>query len=226
MDWLFKMLSTSIGKKMLVGLTGLFLCSFLLVHLYINLHLLPLPGFADDGGKTFGELASFMANTLIIRILEIGLFLGFILHIYYSLRVNMENKKAKPVSYKVNASSQTSSWTSRSMVLLGLTLLIFLVMHLWGIYLQHKLFHVQETLYQTTVAVLSDKIYAVIYLVGLLALSLHLKHGFQSAFQTFGFNTPKMKGLIHLVGIFFWLIVPLLFATQPIYFAFIVGGQN
>ncbi len=225
MDWLFKMLKTSIGQKMLVGLTGLFLCSFLLVHVYINIHLLPIPGFSNDGGAKFSELGSFMAENLIIRIMEVGLFLGFILHIFYSLKLNMENRKAKPVKYDVNAGNKTSDWTSKNMVLLGTTLLIFLILHLWGIYLQHKLFHVPETLFVTTVAVLSDKVYATIYILGVIALALHLKHGFQSAFQTFGIKTPKMTGTINLIGIFFWLVVPVLFASLPLYFGFL-GGHN
>lgn len=216
MDWLFKMLNTSIGKKMLVGLTGLFLCSFLLVHLYINFHL-------TFNAQEFNELAHFMGTTLIIRIMEIGLFLGIVLHIASSLWINKENRAAKPIKYAVNAGSKTSTWTSRNMVLLGLVLLLFLILHLYQMYIQHKFIDTETPLAELTVTVLRDPVYSILYLVAFLTLGLHLKHGFESACQTFGIKTPKMTGLIKSIGVIFWLLIPALFIWIDIYFAFLGG---
>lgn len=222
MDWYLKLMQSSVGRKMVIAFTGLFLCSFLLVHLYINIHLLPIPGFSADNGATFGKLAEFMADTLIIRILEVGLFLGFLMHAGIAIRQNIMNKMAKPVGYKIDAQNLSSSWFSRNMALFGLVILLFLILHLYHIYLTNKFMNPAGlSLYEITTQVLSDQLYAVIYLVALIALGAHLKHGFQSAFQTFGCITPKSKHFINLVAVFFWLIVPILFATQPIYFAFI-----
>jgi succinate dehydrogenase / fumarate reductase cytochrome b subunit len=123
-------LSSSIGKKFLMGLTGLFLVSFLVVHVSLNSAI-----FLNDGGQTFNAGADFMAHNPVIRIIEIGLFAGLILHVFQAFVLTMENKKARPVAYQVVNGSANSSWYSRSMGILGSLLLIFLVVHLGNFWL-------------------------------------------------------------------------------------------
>lgn len=218
MGWFTKALSTSIGKKLLVGLTGMFLCIFLVVHLYINLHL-----FKADGGETFTAMAEFMATTWAVKVMEIGLFLGILLHIIYGILVTFQNWSAKPVGYTSSPKPGTSKLESRNMIWLGLIILVFLVIHLQGIYYQVKFGSPKPEIYELTLSVMSDPTWAVIYLISMYALAIHLKHGFQSAFQTFGLNTPKYKGLVDLVAYIFWIGIPLAFASIPVYFAFLGG---
>ena len=118
-------LSSSIGKKFIMGITGLFLISFLVVHVSLNSTI-----FCNDGGVTFNAGADFMAHNPIIRIVEIGLFAGLILHIVQALTLTLENKKARPTPYQVVNGAANSKWYSRSMGLLGSLLLLFLA--LWS----------------------------------------------------------------------------------------------
>ena len=127
-------LKTSIGKKVLMGLTGLFLISFLIVHVSINACI-----FFMDGGETFNAAADFMAHNPVIRIMEIGLFAGLILHIIQALLLTIANRKARPIGYAKVDGAANSSWYSRSMGILGSLLLIFLVVHLSHFWIDTKI---------------------------------------------------------------------------------------
>src|ERR1700759_4727501 len=115
-------LSSSIGKKFIMSLTGLFLISFLLVHCFLNSFI-----FFNDGGLTFNTGAHFMATNWLIRAMELVLFLGLILHMIQALVLTRANQKARPVSYAKFNGAANSTWYSRSMGLLGTLLLIFLI---------------------------------------------------------------------------------------------------
>lgn len=127
------MFSLSVGKKMIMGLTGLFLVSFLFVHLSGNLLL-----FKADGGVSFNEYTRFMTTNPIIRVMEWVLFAGFIFHIIYAAILTRQNRKARPVAYAYNGGkSGSSTWFSRNMGLSGSVILAFLIIHLvmfWGKY--------------------------------------------------------------------------------------------
>ena len=207
-------LSSSIGKKFLMGLTGLFLVSFLVVHVSLNSAI-----FLNDGGQTFNAGADFMAHNPVIRIIEIGLFAGLILHVFQAFVLTMENKKARPIAYQVVNGSANSSWYSRSMGILGSLLLIFLVVHLGNFWLPTKVAvfsHTEHNTFNEMKLVFSQWYFVTVYLVGVAALLYHLLHGFQSAFQTLGLNHKKYTPLIKKVGIWFSVIVCVLFAAMPI----------
>ena len=117
----FKQLFTSsIGKKFTMGLTGLFLISFLVIHCTVNSMI-----FFNDNGEMFNEWAHFMSHNYIVRVLELGLFAGLIAHIVQGLMLWKQNNSARPVKYAVNAANTNSKWYSRSMGLLGTLLLFF-----------------------------------------------------------------------------------------------------
>jgi succinate dehydrogenase / fumarate reductase cytochrome b subunit len=207
-------LSSSIGKKFLMGLTGLFLVSFLVVHVSLNSAI-----FLNDGGQTFNVGADFMAHNPVIRIIEIGLFAGLILHVFQAFVLTMENKKARPIAYQVVNGSANSSWYSRSMGILGSLLLIFLVVHLGNFWLPTKVAvfsHTEHNTFDEMKLVFSQWYFVVVYLVGVAALLYHLLHGFQSAFQTLGLNHKKYTPFIKKFGVWFSVIVCVLFAAMPI----------
>ncbi len=214
MSWLSNTLSSSLGKKLLMGITGLFLISFLVVHCGVNACI-----FVNDGGETFNEAAEFMGTNFFIRTAEIVLFLGLLLHIVDGLLLWSQNYKKRSVGYAM-VSGANSTWYSRSMGLLGTLLLLFLILHLkhfWYVSrLTDQITGGHITLYQEMQEVFKSPIVVLIYVLGCISLAYHLLHGFQSAFQTMGWNHPKYTPFIKTVGAAFAILIPLIFALMPI----------
>ncbi len=209
-----KFLQSSLGKKLLMGLTGLFLVSFLIVHVSINACI-----YFNDGGATFNAAAHFMAHNPVIRVLEIGLFIGLILHAVQALMLTMQNNKARPVKYAVPAGNVSSKWYSRSMGILGSLLLLFLVVHLANFWVPTKqaLFNdMEHDTFAGLKEVFSRWYFVAVYMVGVISLGYHLLHGFQSAFQSLGLNHKKYTPIIKSFGFWFSIIITLLFASMPI----------
>lgn len=197
-----------------MGLTGLFLISFLVVHVGINSLI-----YANDNGETFNAGAHFMAHNPLIRVMEIVLFAGLILHAVQAIILTMENKKARPVAYAMTNGAANSSWYSRSMALLGILLLLFLIVHLGNFWLPTKqalMADEEHNTFENLKAVFSQWYFVLIYLIGVFALCYHLLHGFQSAFQSLGLNHKKYTPTIKKIGIWFSIIVCLLFASMPV----------
>ena len=219
--------TSSIGKKLIMGLTGLFLVTFLIVHVGVNSCI-----FVNDSGETFNTAAHFMSHNWVIRIMEIGLFGGLILHIIQGLIVWKQNRAARPVDYKVSAANENSKWYSRSMGLLGTLLLFFLIVHISKFFVStkiamyadggandagHNMFEEMKEEFQKWWIV-------AIYIIGVISLFWHLLHGFQSAFQTLGINHKKYTPVIRNIGIGYSVIVCILFLLMPV--AFYLGWIN
>lgn len=207
-------LTSSLGKKVVMSLTGLFLILFLVVHVTINAMI-----FVNDSGETFNKVAHFMSHNIITRILEGGLFLGFILHIVQAYVATAQNQKARPIKYAVNNGAANSRWFSRSMALLGTLILLFLVVHLGNFWVPTKkaLFADEEhNTFESMKAVFSQWYFVVIYLAGVISLAYHLLHGFSAAFQSLGLAHRKWTPVIKFLGAAFSIIVPLIFALMPI----------
>lgn len=207
-----------------MGLTGLFLIIFLVVHVSLNSFI-----FFNDGGLMFNTGAHFMATNWIIRAMEVVLMLGLLLHIVQALLLTMQNKKARPVAYAQVNGAANSSWYSRSMGLLGTLLLIFLIIHLshfWVVSrftgidnypgITHTDAEGHENLYAIMQVTFTHLWVVIVYCLSMISLAYHLMHGFQSAFQTLGLNHKKYTPLIKAVGLWFSIIVPILFAAMPI----------
>ena len=197
-----------------MGITGIFLISFLVVHVSLNSAI-----FFNDGGETFNMGADFMAHNPVIRVMEIGLFAGLLLHIFQALVLTLENRKARPVPYEVMNGNANSKWYSRSMGILGSLLLLFLVVHLSNFWVPTKVAvfsHTEHNTFEGMKAVFSLWYFVVIYLVGVISLLYHLLHGFQSAFQSLGMNHKKYTPLIKSFGCWFSIIISLVFAAMPI----------
>jgi succinate dehydrogenase / fumarate reductase cytochrome b subunit len=207
--------NTSIGQKLLMALTGLFLCSFLVVHLTGNLLL-----FKQDGGAAFNQYSQFMSTSPLIRIIEIGLFLGFAIHVVVGTRLWLANRQVRPQAYSVNASSETTPAASRITFLTGSIVFIFLVIHIKTFFIPSRFGGTNLTMYELARESFSKPLYSTFYVVAFVLLAYHLKHGFQSAFQTFGVRASKYVRLIEGVGIIFWFLIPLGFAIIPLFFLF------
>lgn len=207
--------TSSVGRKIVMALTGIFLILFLIVHAGVNACI-----FLNDGGVTFNAAARFMSHNYIVRFLEIGLFVFFILHIVQGLTLTFSNQAKRPVKYAVDPGNATSKWYSRSMGILGSLLLIFLVIHLSHFWVGTKaslyITHEEHDTFGEMKEVFEKPWVLAVYLLGVASLFWHLVHGFSSAFQTIGVNSPKYNGLIRNAGFVYSIIICLAFALMPI----------
>jgi succinate dehydrogenase / fumarate reductase cytochrome b subunit len=209
------MFKSSLGKKLVMGITGLFLISFLMVHCFLNSLI-----FLNDGGETFNLGAEFMAKNWVIRAMEIVLFGGLLWHIIQAAILTRENKKARPVAYAASNPSANSKWYSRSMGLLGTILLIFLIIHLRHFWVVSRftdeITSGRETLFNEMKEVFSQLWVVILYCLAMVSLGYHLLHGFKSAFQTLGWNHVKYNSIIEKTGVIISIVLPVLFAAMPI----------
>ncbi|MDN4165422.1 succinate dehydrogenase cytochrome b subunit [Cytophagales bacterium LB-30] len=220
MSWITDTLTSTIGRKVLMALTGLFLILFLAVHLAGNLQLL-----MNDGGEAFNKYAYNMGHNPLIRVVSIGNFVFILLHIVVSILLTRRNKAARPVGYKESAGASNSTWASRNMGVLGTIILIFLVVHLKGFWFEFKFGAVPtvdydgvsfKNVYLIVQEAYKELWYALFYVVSMGFLAFHLSHGFASAFQTLGLNHKKYSPIISGLGKGFAILVPLLFALIPV----------
>ncbi len=211
-----------------MGLTGLFLISFLVVHVGINACI-----WANDHGEMFNKAAHFMGSSVLIRIMEIGLFVGFIIHIVQGFVLEAQNRSKRKIGYQVGLGNRGSRWYSRSMGLLGTLILLFLILHLYHFWTPSRLggyFNIHElkpiayengkgihNLYAELLQVFQgNSLVVLIYVLGCFSLSFHLMHGFQSAFRTLGLHNQRYVVIVKTVGAVFSIIVPLAFAMMPL----------
>jgi succinate dehydrogenase / fumarate reductase, cytochrome b subunit len=220
MKWFTQLFSSTLGYKVVMALTGLFLILFLAVHLTGNLQLLK-----DDGGKSFNIYAEFMSTNPLIQTVSKGNFAFIIIHVIWAIILTRRNRAARgPEGYAVT-SGKSSHWTSRNMGILGTIVLVFIVIHLKDFWFQMHYGPVPTLDYdghatRDLSALVSDWFhkgwYVGLYVLCMVGVGFHLWHGFASAFQTLGLNHLKYNGLIEFVGRAFAVIVPALFALIPI----------
>ena len=211
--------SSSLGKKYLMALTGLFLCSFLVIHFLGNITL-----FTDP--VQFNEYTRFMSSNPIIRVMEIVLVAGFLTHIIDAIILTRANKKAQPVKYAMD--KKQSSWYSRNMGLTGTIILVFLILHLQSFWYEYKFGEVLMTvdsngdeikdMFTIVKTAFSEWWYSAIYVLAMILLGSHLNHGFQSAFQSVGLRHKKYTPTIKMLGTGFSISITIGFISFPIYF--------
>lgn len=221
MNWSL-IFTSSIGKKLVMALTGLFLVVFLLVHCYVNANV-----FFELPEENFNKAAHFMGTNFLVRVTEIGLFAGFILHIVQGYKLELQNRSKRNSRYAVSAGNKTSKWYSRSMALLGTLILLFLIVHLVHFWVPSRVGglteveyqgHTYHNLYGRMQDVFAEPWVVALYTLGCISLSWHLLHGIQSAAQTFGWTGKNYFPLIKSIGIGFSIIVPLIFVLMPFHF--------
>lgn len=220
--WVLRLLNSSIGRKFVMGITGLGLCGFLVVHLAGNL-------FLYQGADKFNEYAHALHEQEWLPLAEAGLFLLFAAHIYLAFVTTAENKAARKIGYgkketKISGLAinppvlgPPSSW----MFLSGAVILGFLILHIIDMKLQmhpgvaYVAEHEAGAPHANTVAILSNPVSRIVYLIGAIFLGFHLSHGFSSAFQSLGLNHPKYTSLIKAVGIIFAIVIAAGFLSLP-----------
>ena len=202
-----KILFSSITKKFVMALAGLFLLTFLPLHLIINLMLLK----SEPG--PFNSAAHFMATFPLIKIMEIVLFGAILIHISWGIYLQIQNWLARPVGY-VRYNKSETSFFSRFMIWTGATILTFLVLHWFNFYFI-KLGIVKgnpEDFYSVAHSLFKIPAYDIIYLTCFALLGFHLYHAFYSAFQTIGLNHRIWSPVVKLVALVYAIILPAGFA--------------
>jgi len=244
--------NSSLGKKLIMALTGLFLCTFIIVHIAGNLFL-----FKNDQGYGFNIYANFLTHFPPIEVIAYLLYLAILVHVLYGLILTIQNRRARPVAYAVQTKSP-ASWSSKNMGLLGSILFLFLVIHLGDFWYKYKFTDtVDYKEYRTNVLTnertvsdftpadpafehssttendvevvrvkdlharvadsFSNVWYVLFYVLAMGAVSFHLLHGFQSAFQTLGWTHRKYSPVVKFIGTWlFAVIIPLGFALMPV----------
>ncbi|MBC2716813.1 MAG: succinate dehydrogenase cytochrome b subunit [Desulfobacteraceae bacterium] len=213
MNWFFNMLRSSIGKKLLMALTGLGFCLFLLIHLIGNLTLY--------GGK--GLFLSYVEHLHalgpLIRIAELGLLAFAAIHVSSGLILFWQNLQARPVRYQVSKNAGGRTIGSATMPYTGVLILIFVVIHLLNF---HFIDHSRQTVFQAIDATFSMLPYVIFYTFAVIIVAIHISHGFWSLFQTFGANHPKYMPAIKGMGVIFSLLAAAGFGFIPVYVSFIM----
>jgi len=215
---------SSLGKKLIMSITGLFLMMFLLVHLIVNLMLL------FDDGKLFNFAANFMSTNPLIEVVEPILAIGFIIHIIYASIITLLNRRTRPMGYAETNSNGITSWASKNMYILGGTMFIFLVIHLANFFWKVKFGEVATLSYDNGLTQIKDTYslvsglfikywwYNLIYIAGALLLGFHLSHGFWSAFQTLGWNNKIWIKRLEVIAYIYAIIIATGFTIIPLYF--------
>ena len=205
-------LSSSVGRKVVMSLSGLFLITFLLVHLGINLTLFV-------GKDTFNGASKFMATNPLIQVMQYVLAAGFILHIIFGIWLQLKNWHSRPIKYAKNNAAANSGWASRNMIYTGFLVLLFIILHLKDFFVQIKFGEVHDD-YELVTQLFKNPVYVLIYVVAFVLLGIHLSHGFQSAFTSVGARAPKYLKCVKNLGTAFSYFIALGFSIIAIYFYF------
>lgn len=206
-----KFLFSSLGKKIQVALTGILLSTFLIFHLINNLVLF-------TGSENFNQMVGLLESIKpLIRVMEFGLFLIIVTHVLNAVYLTISNRRAATSRYSVDASA-TSSVNSRTMIISGSIILLFFVIHLryiWFTYQAHLFLNANETYYdvllRNQLGYLGHTPTALFYIIAILFIASHLKHGVQSALKTFGLNEESKWKILYRGSIILWGFIPFAF---------------
>jgi succinate dehydrogenase / fumarate reductase cytochrome b subunit len=208
MNWLIQSLWSSIGKKLMMAITGLCFCIFLTVHLAGNLSVYA-------GKDVFNAYAEHLqALGPLITAAEWGLIVFAVIHISTGLTLFYQNFRARPKRNRITKHRGGRTIGSVTMPYTGILLLAFIILHLINFYFADKS---NTTLYQIVATTFKNPLYVVIYVAAMIIAALHVSHGFWSAFQSLGANHPKYMPAVMGLSILFSLVVGFGFGLLPIY---------
>ena len=212
-------LASSVGKKIVMGLTGLLLVGFLVEHLHGNLKLIE-----DPSGQAFGDYVAMMKSFgPLLTVAEIGLALLFLCHVYLALRLTLENMQARRTRYAVRTTRGAATLGSLSMFYSGALILGYLVKHLVDFRFDERFFADPQGEVRAT---LSQPGNAAVYALAALVVGVHLSHGFRSALQSLGVNHPAWNKALERTGKAVAVILALGFLSIPLYFLFTGDGSQ
>jgi succinate dehydrogenase cytochrome b subunit len=210
MNWLIDTFLSSVGKKLLMAVTGLCFCCFLTVHLAGNLTIY--------GGKDSFNAYAVHLHSLgpLVVVAEWILLILTVVHVLTGATLFYQNFRSRPVGYSTKKWAGGRTLGSATMPYTGFIILAFVVFHLLNFHFVDKS---NTTIYQIVASAFANPVYICIYIAAMIVVALHVSHGFWSLFQTIGANHPKYMPLIRAAGLVFCLIIGIGFGFFPIYFA-------
>src|SRR5215471_4101188 len=217
--------ASSIGRKLVMAITGISLILFLIVHVTVNACMWAVIFVHDDNGEVFNKAAHFLGQTLVPRVLEIGLFLFFFIHIIQGYILELVNRSKRGTPYAINYGNRGSTWYSRSMGLLGTLIFLFLIVHIYDFWIPSRFGGLDPVMYDNKdyhnlygemIKVFQNPFIVVLYILGCISLAYHLAHGFQSSFKTLGVNNKRYNAMLTSIGYAFAIIVSFVFAMMPV----------
>ena len=215
-------LSSTIGKKVLVAITGILFCLFLLFHLVNNLVIY-------TGEENFNYLVSSLEKIKpLIRLLEAALLTILVVHISNSVYLSIQSRKSGNQTSLSNVKKPNAPLSSRTMLFTGSVLFIFIVVHLSTFWFNFQLTDDHDAYYNmvTNSAIGFGNIFiTILYLVAMVILGFHLKHGFSSAIQTLGIKDTSIGKVVSTIGVVFWLFIPAGFFSIAFWFGILNGGS-
>jgi succinate dehydrogenase / fumarate reductase cytochrome b subunit len=212
MNWIINTFKSSVGKKIMMSITGLCFCGFLAGHLGGNLTIY--------GGKDmFLSYAEHLHSLgVLLKFAEWGLLTFALIHVLTGLTLFYQNFKARPVRYKVDKRAGGRTLGSATMPYTGILLLLFVMLHLVNFHFVDK---TDTTIFAIVSQAFNNPVTVMIYTAAMIVAAIHVSHGFWSAFQTLGANHPKYMPLIRTLSLVFALLVGIGFGALPIYFSII-----
>ena len=213
MNWFTNTFVSSVGKKLMMAVTGLFFCLFLVLHLAGNLTLYM-------GKDVFNSYAEHLHSLgPLVTVAEWGLLIFAVVHVSTGLFLFYQNFKARPQRYAVNKRAGGRTLGSATMPYTGVVLLLFVFYHLFNFHFVDK---THTTIFQIVSNAFAQPGYVLIYTFAMIIAALHVSHGFWSAFQTLGVNHPKYTPFLRGLSLVFSLIVGIGFGFIPIYVSLLV----
>lgn len=222
--------SYSIGRKLVMSVSGLFLILFLLVHLLINSFLILDPLFGTAEGELYNIGVDFMTTNPLIKVMEPVLAAGFVVHILFSIVLTIQNRRARGSSSYDSGNKADVEWTSKNMFVLGLALLAFMVIHIAQFFVKIKITGdpllnpdiAGHNSYALVHAAFQITWVMILYVIGGIALAFHLSHGFWSAFHSVGLSNtiwiPRLKKISIIVAWFIGLGFSFIALVQYLFF--------
>ncbi len=208
MNWVVGTLTSAIGKKVMMAVTGLAFCGFLVVHLLGNLTLY--------GGKDLFNSYAEHLHSLgpLVTLFELGMLALAIVHVLTGLTLFYQNRRARPVGYSMKKRAGGRTIGSATMPYTGILLLAFVTFHLVNFHFVDK---ADRTIFEIVANAFVKPWYVGIYVLAMIVAAIHVSHGFWSAFQTVGASHPKYMPLVRSVGLLFSLVIGIGFGAIPIY---------
>lgn len=212
MNWLIQTFSSSVGKKLMMAVTGIVFLLFLCAHLIGNLTIYGGSGAFNGYAERLHSMGA------LLTVFNLGLIIFAVIHISTGLVLFIQNLKARPVRYRMDRPAGGRTWSSKTMPYTGILILCFVVFHLINFTLVDKS---NTTIYAIVSSAFASPLYVAIYIVAVIIVALHVRHGLWSAFQTIGANHPRYMPGIRIASVVFGLIVGMGFGVLPIYISVI-----
>ena len=208
MNWLIRTLWSSVGKKLMMAVTGFGFLLFLSAHLLGNLTIY-------GGSDAFNAYAQRLHSLgALLTVFNLGLIVLAVIHISTGLVLFIQNLRARPTRYHIDRPAGGRTWSSVTMPYTGILIVSFVIFHLLNFTFVDKS---NTTIYEIVSSAFTSPLYVGIYIIAVIIVALHVRHGLWSAFQTIGANHPKYMPAIMVASVLFGLVVGLGFGILPIY---------